>query len=373
MNPVARSQDASARVLWPAARVTLNVLLLAAGAALAAWVAAQLRLVVVPVLVALLLSTLLVAPVDALRRRGVPSAAATLIAMLLSTAAVGGVIALIAPAFVDQADDLQRTAEDGLAEVLRWLSQGPLGLERTDLQDAVDDALAGVRDNADRIGEGVLAGATLLAEVLSGLLLVIVLVFFFVHDGRGMWSWLVSLAPERHRDVVDGAGREVWRTTTAYVRGVAIIAVVDAALIGIALLVIGVPLVVPLMVLVFLGAFVPLIGAVLAGAVAALVALISDGVVSALLVVAAITVIQQVEGDLLYPNIVGRAIRLHGVAILLVLTAGTVIAGILGALLAVPVAAGIWTAIDYVHRSRDPAVKPQRAATDESAASRSAR
>lgn len=367
MNPGTRSGPAGARLLWPVNRITLNVLLLAAGVALTAWVAAQVRLVVVPVLVALLLSTLLVPAADVLRRRGVPSVPATLVAMLVGLGAVAGVIALIAPSFVDQADDLGRTAQDGLAEVLGWLSEGPLGLERTDLQDAVDDAVAAVRDNADRIGEGVLAGATLLTEVVTGLLLVVVLVFFFVHDGRGMWGWLVSLAPERHRDVIDGAGYEVWRTTTAYVRGVAIIAVVDALLIGLALTVIGVPLVVPLMVLVFLGAFVPLIGAVLAGAVAALVALISEGVVSALLVVAAITVIQQLEGDLLYPNIVGRAIRLHGVAILLVLTAGTVIAGILGALLAVPVAAGVWTAIDYVRRSRDAAVTPPSAASDANA------
>ena len=358
----------SGRVLWPAARVALNALLIAAGVALAAWVAAQLRLVVVPVLVALLLSTLLVPPADALRRRGLPSAPATLVVMLLGTAAVGGLIALIAPAFVDQADDLQRTLDDGVEEVLRWLSQGPLGFERADVQDAVDDAVAGVRDNASRIGQGVLAGATLLAEVLAGLLLVIVLVFFFVHDGRGMWRWLVSLAPERHRELMRGAGREVWNTTTAYVRGVAIIAVVDALLIGLALVIIGVPLVVPLMVLVFLGAFVPLIGAVLAGAVAALVALISDGVVAALLVVGAITVIQQLEGDVLYPAIVGRAIRLHGVAILLVLTGGTVVAGIAGALLSVPVAAAAWTAIDYVRRASEPEPsRPPAPATDASA------
>lgn len=343
------------RVLWPVARVALNVLLIAAGVALAAWVAARLRLVVVPVLVALLVSTLLVPPADALRRRGWPSIPATLFVMLLSSAALAGVIALIAPALVDQVGDLQRTVEDGIQEVLRWLTQGPLGLERSAVEDAVDDAVAGIRDNAGRIGRGVVAGATLLVEVLAGLLLAIVLAFFFVHDGRRMWRWVVSLAPERHREVVDGAGHAAWCTTTAYVRGVAVIAIVDAALIGLALLVIGVPLVVPLMVLVFLGAFVPLIGAVLTGAVAALVALISDGVVAALLVVGAITVIQQLEGDLLYPVIIGRAIRLHGVAILLVLTAGTVITGIAGALLCVPVAAAVWTAIDHVRRAREQA------------------
>jgi predicted PurR-regulated permease PerM len=339
-------------VLWPAARFALNALLIAAAVALAWWLVAKLWLIVVPVLIALLLSTLLVPPTDALRRRGWPSAVATLFVMLLSTSLLAGIIALIAPAFVDQTADLGQTVEEGIGEVLRWLSTGPLGIERDEVEDAVENAVDRVRDNAGTIGQGVLTGATVLAEVVSGLLLVIVLVFFFVHDGRGMWTWLVSLTPARHRELIQGAGEEVWNTTTAYVRGVAIIALVDAVLIGIALLLIGVPLVLPLMVLVFLGAFVPLIGAVIAGAVAALVALISDGAAAALLVVLAITVIQQLEGDLLYPNIVGRAIRLHGAAILLILTAGTVVAGILGALLSVPVAAAVWTAIAHVREAR---------------------
>ena len=154
-------------------------------------------------------------------------------------------------------------------------------------------------------------------------------------------------------------------------RGVALIAVVDAVLIGIALAVIGVPLVLPLMVLVFLGAFIPLVGAVVSGAIAALVALISNGVVDAALVVAAVVAIQQIEGDLLYPNVVGRMIRLHPVAILLVLTAGTVVAGILGALLSIPVAAGAWTAFRYARERLDEeeaagtTVPPERASATE--------
>jgi putative heme transporter len=339
-------------LFWPPTRVAVNLLLLGAAVVLGLWVLAHLRIVVVPVLVAVLIATLLVPPTDFLRRRGVPSAPATFIVMTLSLAALAGIVTLIGPVFFDQFDELERSVDEGVDEVVRWLVEGPLELERDEIDEAVDDAVANLRDHSGEIGQGVLSGASLVAEVVAGLLLLIVLVFFFVHDGRRMWDFTVSLAPERHRAVVDGAGREVWASTAGYMRGVALIAVVDAVLIGIALAIIGVPLVVPLMVVVFLGAFIPLVGAFVAGIIAVLVALISEGVIAALLAGGAIIAIQQIEGDLLYPNIVGRVIRLHPVAILLALTAGTVIAGIVGALLAVPVAAAIWISFDHVRNER---------------------
>ena len=343
------------RALWPATRVAVNLILLVAAIVIGLWVLGQLRVVVVPVLVALLLATFLVPPVDLLRRHGWPSALATLLVMTLSTVALAGVVALIAPAFVDQFGELEDSVDEAIEEVVRWLVQGPFDLARSDIDRGVEDALASLRENAGGIGKGVLSGATVLAELIAGLLLLVVLVFCFVHDGRRMWTWVTSLAPERRRELIDGAGHEVWRSTAGYMRGVALIAVIDAVLIGIALTIIGVPLVVPLMVVVFLGAFIPLVGAFVAGAIAALVALISEGPIDAALVVAAIVAIQQVEGDLLYPNVVGRAISLHPVVILLVLAAGTVVAGIVGALLSVPVAAGVWTAFDYVRREGQPA------------------
>ena len=340
------------QLLWPATRVAVNAILIVVAVVLGLWVLGQLRVVIVPVLVALLIATFLVPPVEQLRRHGWPSVLATMTVMLLSVAALAGVIAVIAPLFVDQFGELEQTVDEGVEEVVRWLVQGPLDLERREIDRAVQEGLDNLRSHAGDIGQGVLSGAALLAEAVAGLLLLVVLVFFFVHDGRGMWERAVAFAPARHRELIDGAGREVWRSTSGYMRGVALIAVVDAVLIGIALAIIGVPLVVPLMVIVFLGAFIPLIGAVFAGAIAALVALISEGPLAAGFVVVAITAIQQIEGDLLYPNIVGRVIRLHPVAILVILTAGTVVAGILGALLSIPVAAAIWTAVDYVRRQR---------------------
>jgi putative heme transporter len=338
--------------LSPAARVAVNFILIAVAVVLGLWILAHLRIVVVPVLAGILIATLLMPPTDELRRLGVPSAIATFLVMALSALALAGVIALIGPPFIDQFDELERSVEDGVDEVVGWLVQGPLDLDRQQIDDAVDNAISHLDEQSGPISRGLLSGASFVAELIAALLLLVVLVFFFVHDGRRMWRWAVSLAPERHRETMDGVGREVWMTTAAYMRGVVLIAVVDAVLIGIALAIIGVPLVVPLMVVVFLGAFIPLVGAFVAGAIAVLVALISEGVVAAALVAGAIFAIQQVEGDLLYPNIVGRVIRLHPVAILLSLAAGTVIAGIVGALLAVPVAAAIWVGFDYVRRTK---------------------
>jgi putative heme transporter len=336
------------KVLWPTTRVAVNLVLIAVAVIGGLWLLGELRVVVVPVLASLLVATLLMPPADFLRRHGLPSALATGLVMLAAAALLGGTVALIAPAVVDQFGELESSVDEAVNEVVRWLVQGPFDLERDQIDEGVQNGLDSLRSNAGGIGKGVLTGASMLAEVIAGLLLMIVLVFFFVHDGRGMWEFGLSLVPRQRRELVDGAGREVWTAIAGYMRGVAFIAVVDAVLIGIALALIGVPLVVPLMVLVFLGAFIPLVGAVFSGAIAALVALISNGVVDAGLVVAAIVAIQQIEGDLLYPNVVGRLIRLHPVAILLVLTAGTVVAGIVGALLAIPVAAAIWTAFRYV-------------------------
>jgi predicted PurR-regulated permease PerM len=336
------------KVLWPTTRVAVNLILIAIAAIGGLWLLGELRVVVVPVLASLLVATLLMPPTDFLRRRGLPSALATGLVMLGAVALLAGVVTLIAPAVVDQFGELESSVDEAVNEVVRWLVQGPFDLERKQIDEAVENGLDSLRSNAGGIGKGVLTGASMLVEVIAGLLLMIVLVFFFVHDGRGMWEFGLSMVPRQRRELVDGAGHEVWTAIAGYMRGVALIAVVDAVLIGIALALIGVPLVVPLMVLVFFGAFIPLVGAVASGAIAALVALISNGVVDAALVVGAIVAIQQIEGDLLYPNVVGRMIRLHPVAILLVLTAGTVVAGIVGALLAIPVAAGAWTAVRFV-------------------------
>jgi len=264
------------------------------------------------------------------------------------------------PAVAAQIDELGASAREGLDETLAWLTAGPLGLSERDINHAVDQGLEQLRDSSDLIADGVISGALLIGELIAGVLLTAILLFFFLKDGDRLWSWLVDLAPASRRRDVDEIGRRSWTTLSGYLRGVSIVALIDAVLIGVALAIIGVPLVLPLMVLTFVAAYIPLVGAIIAGAFAALVALVAVGPLASLLVVLAITIIQQLEGDLIYPLVVGRAISLHPVAILLALTAGAVVAGVIGALLAVPAAGVIWTIASYL---RDGPVRDSRHTT----------
>lgn len=343
--------DGVPRQLTSAAAVSWRLLVVAAAVVAATLALSELRLVVLPVVVALLLATFLVPPTRWLRRRGWPSSLAALTVMAASLLLLAGVIAAIAPTIADELDELGSSAREGIERVSDWLVGGPLGLSEQDLDRTIDSGLAQLRENGDLVAGGVLSGALILLEVVAGALLAVVLLFFFLKEGESMWNRLVGFFPEHKSEQVHELGGRAWTTLGAYLRGISIVAVVDAVLIGIVLLVVGVPLVVPLMVLTFFGAYFPLIGATLAGSVAALVALVSQGFVSALIVVVAIVLIQQLEGDLLYPVVVGRNVELHPVVVLLALTAGAVLGGVIGAFLAVPIAA-VATAIASYLRTR---------------------
>ena len=308
----------------------------------------QLRVVVLPIVLALFAATVLVPPARWLERRGWPGTLAALAVMLAAAGLIAGAVAAVVPGVADQLDDLGESARRGLEDVVEWLTTGPLGLSDRQIQSALDQALLRLRDASEVLAGGLFRGALAVAELIAGLLLAVVLAFFFIRDGAQIWSWVVDLFPARVRPDAREVGRRSWSALSGYLRGVALVAVVDAVLIGLALAIVGVPLVVPLMALTFFGAFVPLVGAFVAGLVAALVALVSEGLVAALLVTGAIVVIQQLEGDLIYPQVVGRSVSLHPVAVLLAVAAGAVVAGIAGAVLAVPAAAVLWTAVAHL-------------------------
>jgi putative heme transporter len=334
-----------------AAAYSWRFLVVAAAVAVVGFVLNELRLVVLPVIVAVLLCTVLVPPARWLRRRGVPGLAATFAVLGLSALLLGGIAAGVAPSLTSEFRDLGSDVEGGIDEVSEWLTDGPLNLSDSQVARWRASAERALDENRGALVGGALSGAVVFVEVVAGLLLTIVLVFFFVKDGESIWTKFVGLFPVTKRGHVRELGERSWQTMTAYLRGIALVAFVDTVLIGIALVVLGVPLVVPLMVLTFFGAFFPLVGAFVAGAVAALVALVSEGVVTALIVVAVITIIQQLEGDFLYPVVVGRTLRLHPVAILLALTAGAVIAGVVGAFVAVPAAAVAASIAAYVRET----------------------
>lgn len=310
----------------------------------------QLRLVLLPVFIAMLAATILGPPAMWLRHRGVHRTIATFLVYVGGLTVLAGVLWLIIPATIHEFDELGVQVGGGIDEVGDWLATGPFGLSEAEVQDAIDELSKRVQDSAEDIASGVYTGALVAAQVLAGMLIALVVTFFLIRDGDRMWDWIVRLAPPRRRETIHAAGEEGWRVLSAFVRGITIIAAIDALAIGFALWIIGVPLVMPLALLTFVLAFIPFIGAFTAGAAAALVALVSNGWVDAVLVIAAVTAIQQLEGDLLYPVIVGKTVELHPVAILVCVGAGAILGGIIGAFLAVPVAAVVATVIPLVRR-----------------------
>lgn len=328
-----------AGVLDRLAGITWRSLVVATGVVVVVVALAHLRLIVLPVIVALLLTTVFAPPVRLLQRVGLPRLLATWLVLLLAAGAFAGLVALVAPTVVEEFQGLGPTLEQGVREVEEWLVEGPLDLSQPEIDRATDQIVEQVRGSGSSIASGVLAGAVLVTEVIAGILLILVLVFFFVKDGEKMCEFGLRQLREEHHDMARVLSIRAWVAMSGYVRGTALVALVDATIIGLGLVLIGVPLVAPLVLLVFFGAFLPLVGAVAAGAVATLVALVSGGPTDALLTLGVVVLVQQVEGDVVAPLVLGRAVSLHPVVILLALTAGAIIGGLIGAFLSIPIAA----------------------------------
>ena len=310
---------------------------------------AKLMLVVVlPLIIALLLATLLAPAARWLRSRRVRPAPAAFLSVLLAFAAFVGLWALVIPPFVSQVPAVADNVQRGAGQIADALA--PLGVTSEDVQRSIERA----RDQlqSGEVAGQVLSGALLLVQWVAAILLIVVLTFFFLKDGEQLRDWTVTLFAQRRRTMLAEVLDRAWGALAAYVQGVFLVATIDALLIGIVLLLVGVPIALPLIVLTFLAAFFPIVGAVLAGAAAVLVALVSNGTVDALIVLAAIVVVQQLEGNVFYPVVVGKRLRLHPVAILLALTAGAVLAGVAGAFLAIPVAAVTSAVLDHVRQHR---------------------
>lgn len=318
---------------------TWRLLLLLIAAVLAVWIMVRLALVTLPVIVALILATLCVPVADWLERHGVKPALAALITVVGGLFAIGGIIAALVPTFIDQIVELRPTIDAGFENILAWLEEGPFGYDRQQLEDLMSQLSDRVSSSGGQIASGVLTGAAAVGSGIAAFALLIVLLFFFVKDRAEIGGWFLARTPERYRPAGSAVAGRAWGALSGYVHGTATIALIDAIGIGIGLAVLGVPLVLPLALLVFLGAFIPVIGALLAGLVAVLVALADGGFTAALLVLALIIVVQQIEGNILQPIIMRRAVALHPVVVLIALAAGASVAGIVGAFLSVPVAA----------------------------------
>ncbi|MER5458243.1 AI-2E family transporter [Micromonospora sp. NPDC002389] len=308
-------------------------------------VVSTISIVIIPLAVALLLSALLAPAVGWLLRARFPRSLATAVVLVAGLAAVIGTLTLVVNEFIKGVPELAAKSTQGLQQIQDWLKTGPLHLSDNDLDRYIEEIQQFVNNNTERFTTGALSTAATLAEVLTGTVLVLFAAFFFLRDGTVIWRFLVRLLPVAARWKVDDAGRASWATLGAYVRATVLVAFIDAVGIGIFLVIFDIPFAFPLAALVFLGAFIPIVGATLSGGVAVLVALVDSGPVTALIILGVVIGVQQVEGHILQPLIMGRAVAIHPLAVIIGLAAGVVLAGITGALVAVPLIAVLNTAV----------------------------
>ncbi len=305
------------------------------------WVVGQvlsrLAFVAVPIAIAILLAALFVPGVELLHGRGVSRPLAATGVLVLGIVALGALVTVVVTSVVDGLPALGDRLSESVNELRDWLPT--VGLRPEQLDDMVNQGKEWLSRNRSGLVSGVWGVLSTAGTVLAGLALVLFLLIFFVYDGARLWRGLLRPLPRRHRERVHEAGRRAFRDLTAYVRTTLIVALIDAVGIGLGLWLTGVPLVLPLAGLVFLGAFVPVIGAFVTGIVAVLVALVSKGVVVALIVAGVVIAVQQLEGNVFEPLLMSHAVRLHPVAVILGLAIGAELAGVIGALLAVPVMA----------------------------------
>ena len=338
-------------------QVIVIVLLVIAGV----FALVQLKLVVIPLLIALILASAASPVQRAMRTRGVSAILATWITLVTAIAVFGGIITLIVVAVQNQWDELAVSATKGIDTIQTFIEDGPIPIDQAQIDSARDGIVAFI--TSAQFGSGAVAGVSVAGEFIAGTVLMVVILFFFLKDGNVIWEFFLrpfsghQLARGRH------IGRTAVRTLGGYVRGTAVIAFVDASAIGIGLAILQVPLALPLAVIVFLFSFIPIVGATVAGALAALIALVASGPFTALIVVIIVVAVNQLEGNFLQPVVMAQSLKLHPLVILLALTAGTIIGGIVGAVLSVPIAAVAWAIIKVWNRPEAEAEYPTTAPT----------
>jgi predicted PurR-regulated permease PerM len=301
----------------------------------------------------LLIATVLWPATRFLRRHRWPPALAAATVLLAAVALFVGVIAAIAPSVANQVTQLSDAATGALQDVQQWVQGPPFNLGKDQIGNAVDSVINSIQANAQNIAGYALTGAGVVGSSLLNLVLALVLVFFFLKDGPRWVPWLSAQTGPRAARHVAALSYKSWATLSEFIRQQALVGFIDAFFIGIGLWAFGVPLVIPLAVLTFFGGFVPIIGAFVAGAFAVLIALVSNGLTTALIILAIVFLVQQIEGNILQPIIQGRGFNLHAAVVILAVTAGSSLAGIIGAFLSVPVAALVAVMYRYVRDELD--------------------
>ncbi len=314
-------------------------------------IVARLAALVVPVAVAFLIAAPLGSVVGWLARHGFSRGWAAFTTLLALVGIVLGLITLASTTVISGIDELKQQASDGLHTLIDWLSSGPLNISAEQIQSYLDKAGQTLQDNSSGIAARALSVGSTVGLVTAGAILALFCLFFFLKDGRQLWLNFVQIFPRRARPQVDYAGRAAWETLARYTRTSVFVAFVDATGIGLGAWILGLNLWVPIFIVVFLTSFIPLIGATLSGMVAVMVAVVEGGWVKAVIMVGIVLIVQQVEGNVLYPYLFGKAASVHPIAILLTVGVGGIVGGLVGALLAVPILAFTKTFIEGLRKT----------------------
>ncbi|MCV7378260.1 AI-2E family transporter [Mycobacterium alsense] len=331
-----------------AAAWSWRLLVILAAAVALLWVVKKLEVIVVPVLLALMISALLVPAVDWIDKRGLPRGAAVTLVLLSGFAILGGILTFVILQFIYGLPDLTDQVTRSIDSTRRWLIEGPLHLRGEQISNAGDAAIQALHNNQSKITSGALSTAATITEVVTAAVLALFTLIFFLYGGRNIWQYVTKIFPANARDRVREAGFAGYTSLIGYVRATFLVALTDAAGVGTGLAIMGIPLALPLASLVFLGAFIPLIGALISGLLAVVVALLAKGIVYALITLGLLIAVNQLEAHLLQPLVMGRAVSIHPLAVVLAIATGGVLAGIVGALLAVPTVAFLNNAIQVL-------------------------
>ncbi|ORW84481.1 hypothetical protein AWB92_02155 [Mycobacterium sp. IEC1808] len=323
------------------------------------WVVQKLEVIVVPVLLALMVSALLVPAVDWIDKRGLPRGAAVALVMLGGFAIFGGILTFVIIQFVYGLPDLTEQISRSIDSSRRWLMEGPLHLRGEQISNAGNAAIQALHNNQSKLTSGALSTAATITELVTAAVLALFTLIFFLYGGRNIWQYVTKIFPENARDRVREAGNAGYGSLIGYVRATFLVALTDAAGVGTGLAIMGIPLALPLASVVFLGAFIPLIGALVSGLLAVVVALLAKGIVYALITLGLLIAVNQLEAHLLQPLVMGRAVSIHPLAVVLAISTGGVLAGIVGALLAVPTVAFLNNAIQVL-LAKDPSAESEK-------------
>ena len=317
-------------------------------------------LVVLPAAIALLIAALVSPVVGLMSRHRVPRGLAAIVVVLGSLSFVGALLTFAGQQVANGANDLADSTVEGLDQIKSWLKDGPLNASDSQINDWINQAQQAITsrtENGEILSQVTEVGATI-GHVLAGFFIVLFSSYFFLADGDRIWAWFVRLSPRAARQHVDSSGRVAWISLTQFVRATVLVAMVDAVGIMIGAAILQVPFVLAIGVLVFLGAFIPMVGATVAGVVAVLVALVDQGPITALLMLGVVVLVQQVEGHVLQPFLMGRWVSVHPLGVIFAIGAGVLVAGIAGALVAVPLAAAANAVVQHLAANTSPGDDP---------------